>query len=84
MSEEYESEIYSAGSIEKPQFIKGDGLDMPLLLQKFSEHFNEIFRTTDGTMDTKFVEKHRDLLVSLKPSWNRYIIKCTGARDFLT
>ncbi|MCQ2129118.1 MAG: ATP-binding protein [Bacteroidaceae bacterium] len=58
MSEEYESEIYSAGSIEKPQFIKGDGLDMPLLLQKFSEHFNEIFRTTDGTMDTKFVEKH--------------------------
>ncbi len=58
MSEEKESEIYSAGSIEKSQFIKGDGLDMPLLLQKFSEHFNEIFRTADGTMDTKFVEKH--------------------------
>ncbi|MCQ2197164.1 MAG: AAA-like domain-containing protein [Bacteroidaceae bacterium] len=57
MAEEYESEIYTAGSIEKPQFIKGDGLDMPLLLQKFSEHFNEIFRTEDGTMDTKFVEK---------------------------
>ena len=31
---------------------------MPLLLQKFSEHFNEIFRTEDGTMDAKFVEKH--------------------------
>ena len=57
MAEENESEIYSAGSIEKTQFIKGDGLDMPLLLQKFSEHFNEIFRTADGTMDTKFVEK---------------------------
>ena len=57
MSEEKESELYSAGSIEKPQFIKGTGLDMPLLLQKFSEHFNEIFRTPDGTMDTKFVEK---------------------------
>ena len=58
MAEEHESEIYSVGSIEKTQFVKGDGLDMPLLLQKFSEHFNEIFRTTDGTMDTKFVEKH--------------------------
>ena len=57
MAEEHESEIYSVGSIEKTQFIKGDGLDMPLLLQKFSEHFNEIFRTADGTMDTKFVEK---------------------------
>ena len=57
MAEENESEIYSAGSIEKTQFIKGSGLDMPLLLQKFSEHFNEIFRTADGTMDTKFVEK---------------------------
>ena len=42
MAEENESEIYSAGSIEKTQFIKGDGLDMPLLLQKFSEHFNEM------------------------------------------
>ena len=58
MSQEKDSEIYTAGSIEKPQFIKGDGLDMPLLLQKFSEHFNEIFRTEDGTMDAKFVEKH--------------------------
>ncbi len=57
MAEENDSEIYSAGSVEKPQFIKGDGLDMPLLLQKFSEHFNEIFRTEDGAMDTKFVEK---------------------------
>lgn len=57
MSEEKDSEIYSAGSIEKTQFIKGDGLDMPLLFQKFSEHFNEIFRTEDGTMDAKFVEK---------------------------
>lgn len=57
MAEEHESEIYTVGSIEKSQFIKGDGLDMPLLLQKFSEHFNEIFRTADGTMDTKFVEK---------------------------
>lgn len=57
MAEENESEIYSAGSIEKTQFIKGDGLDMPLLLQKFSDHFNEIFRTADGTMDAKFVEK---------------------------
>ena len=58
MSEEKDSEIYSVGSIEKTQFIKGDGLDMPLLLQKFKEHFNEIFRTEDGTMDAKFVEKH--------------------------
>lgn len=58
MAEEHESEIYSVGSIEKSQFVKGDELDMSLLLQKFSEHFNEIFRTPDGTMDTKFVEKH--------------------------
>lgn len=57
MAEEIESDIYTAGSIEKTQFIKGNGLDMPLLLQKFSEHFNEIFRTEDGTMDAKFVEK---------------------------
>ena len=58
MAEETESEIYTAGSFEKTQFIKGTELDMPLLLQKFSEHFNEIFRTEDGTMDAKFVEKH--------------------------
>lgn len=58
MSLEKESEIYTAGSLEKAQFIKGTGLDMPLLLRKFSEHFNEIFRTEDGTMDAKFVEKH--------------------------
>lgn len=57
MAEEKDSEIYSVAAIEKPQFIKGDELDMPLILQKFSEHFNEIFRTEDGTMDTKFVEK---------------------------
>ncbi len=57
MAEEKESEIFSAGAIEKTQFVKGNGLDMPLLLQKFSEHFNEIFRTTDGKMDAKFVEK---------------------------
>lgn len=58
MSEEKESEIYTVGSLEKTKFVKGTGLDMPLLLQKFAEHFNEIFRTEDGTMDAKFVEKH--------------------------
>ena len=57
MAEEKDSEIYTAGSIEKPRFVKGSELDMPLLLQKFAEHFNEIFRTADGTMDAKFVEK---------------------------
>ena len=34
MSQEKESEIYTIGSIEKTQFFKGDGLDMPLLLQR--------------------------------------------------
>ncbi len=53
MSEEKDSEIYTAGSLEKTQFVKGTGLDMPLLLQNFSEHFNEIFRTEDGTMECK-------------------------------
>ncbi len=72
MSEEKDSEIYSAGSIEKTQFIKGDGLDMPLLLQKFSEHFNEIFRTKDGTMDAKFLEKHgrKQFLLYIRPIIN--------------
>lgn len=57
MAEEKDSEIYSVAAIEKPRFIKGAELDMPLLLQKFSEHFNEIFRMEDGTMDARFVEK---------------------------
>lgn len=57
MSEEKDSEIYTAGALEKTQFVKGTGLDMPLLLKKFSEHFNEIFRAEDGAMDAKFVEK---------------------------
>ncbi len=72
MAEEHESEIYSVGSIEKTQFYSGDGLDMPLLLQKFSEHFNEIFRTPDGTMDTKFVEKQgrKQFLLYLRPIIN--------------
>ena len=72
MAEEHESEIYSAGSIEKTQFFKGDGLDMPLLLQKFSEHFNEIFRTEDGNMDVKFVEKQgrKQFLLYIRPIIN--------------
>lgn len=57
MSQEKDSEIYTAGALEKSQFFKGKGLDMQLLLEKFSEHFNDIFRTEDGAMDVKFVEK---------------------------
>lgn len=72
MSEERDSDIYSAGSIEKPHFIKDNGLDMPLLLQKFCEHFNEIFRTAEGTMDAKFVKKHgrKQFLLYIRPIIN--------------
>ena len=72
MSEEMESEIYTTGSFEKTQFVKGTELDMPLLLQRFSEHFNEIFRTEDGSMDYKFVEKHgrKQFLLYLRPIIN--------------
>lgn len=72
MSEEYASEIYSVGSVEKNQFVSLEGLNMPLLLQKFSEHFNEIFRNSDGSMDMKFVEKQgrKQFLLYLRPIIN--------------
>ena len=72
MAEEKDSDIYSAGAIEKASFVRNNRLDMPLLLQKFAEHFNEIFRTSDGTMDARFVEKHgrKQFLLYVRPIIN--------------
>lgn len=72
MAEERNSSIYLEGSIDKSGFVKGDELDMPVLLSKFAEHFNEIFRTQDGTMDYKFVENQgrKQFLLYLRPILN--------------
>ena len=62
------SEIYNAGLLTKSRFIKGSKLDMDFILQKFMEHFTEIYKESSD----KFVEENgrRLFLLYLKPIIN--------------
>lgn len=62
------SDIYSYGQKNQPQFVKGNRLDMYLALQKFVEYFTDIY----GDNDEKFVEDYgrKFFLLYLKPIIN--------------
>lgn len=62
------NEIYSEGSKDKVLFIKNGKLDMPLILERFIIHFNDIY----GDKDTKFVENEgrKYFLFFIKPIIN--------------
>lgn len=66
--ESIESKIYDAGSQEKNQFIINGHLNMRLVLEKFVQHFNEIY---GGSKDS-FLEEagRRYFLLYLKPIIN--------------
>ncbi|MBQ0051643.1 MAG: AAA-like domain-containing protein [Treponema sp.] len=61
-------EIFSEGSKDKVLFIKNGELDMPLILERFIVHFNDIY----GDKDEKFVEKEgrKYFLFFIKPIIN--------------
>lgn len=66
--EEQRSKFYQNGSYDKNGFITPDGLDMPKILQKFSEHYNKIFNDTDE----EFIESQgrKLFLLYLRPIIN--------------
>ena len=63
-----ELEIYKQGSRMKNQFIKGNALDMELILEKFVQYFDDIY----GDQDQKFYEEdgRRYFMLFLKPIIN--------------
>ena len=65
---ETDSRIFTAGDMEKNQFIKDGSLNMELVMQKFCEYFKEIYADADD----KFVEDNgrRIFLMFLKPIIN--------------
>ena len=67
-SKEESSSIFSAGSIDKNQFIKDGCIDMEHLLARFAVHFNDIYSKKDDA----FVEKmgRKLFLLYLKPIIN--------------
>lgn len=62
------SEIYQNGERDMNQFIQNNRLDMDCVLEKFTEHFTEIY----GDNDEKFAESYgrRLFLLYLKPIIN--------------
>ena len=64
--------IFTEGRYDKNQFIHDGIIDMRHLLERFCVHFNDIFRTDDGTMDFEFVEKQgrKQFLLYLRPIIN--------------
>lgn len=72
ISEEKQSIIYNKGQSDKNQFVHDGYIDMRYLLERFSIHFNDIFRTNDGNMYQEFVEKEgrKQFLLYLRPIIN--------------
>lgn len=66
--EAVESEAYQRGEHDKNQFLRNHRLDMELVLQKFVEHFTDIY----GENDEKFIEAYgrKFFLLYLKPIIN--------------
>lgn len=65
---EQKSDIFKAGEIDKPKFVKNGHLDMDLILKRFTETFNDLY----GDRDEKFLEEdgRRYFLLYLKPIIN--------------
>ncbi len=68
IEEDKHNSLYSNGANEKNQFVKDGYLDMPLILKKFSQHFNDVY----GTNDEKFIENQgrKMFLLYLRPIIN--------------
>ncbi|MDE7318489.1 MAG: AAA-like domain-containing protein [Lachnospiraceae bacterium] len=66
--EEIDSRIFSAGSMDKNQFIREGILNMDLVLEKFMMHWGELY----GSADDRFVEHYgrKFFLLYLKPIIN--------------
>lgn len=66
--EEVNSSIYDAGVMDKNQFIVDGMLQMERVMEKFQEHFTEIYADSDA----KFIEENgrRIFLMYLKPIIN--------------
>ena len=62
------SEVFSKGESDRPQFVRGNRLEMDLVLKKFVEYFNEIY----SEKDNGFIEKYgrKFFLLYLKPIIN--------------
>lgn len=62
------SDIFKAGEIDKPQFVKNGHLDMDLILERFTYTFNDLY----GDRSEKFFEEdgRRYFLLYLKPIIN--------------
>lgn len=62
------SEIFLYGQGNRNQFVSGGRLDMELVLEKFTEHFSDIY----GDNDEKFIEAYgrKFFLLYLKPIIN--------------
>lgn len=69
--EAIENKTYNAGQKGKDQFIKNDGLDMKLILNKFVQHFTEVY----GNSSESFVEENGRKLFLL---YIRPLINGTG------
>lgn len=69
ISQDKTSSIYKNGEYDKPQFVKDGYIDMRHLIEKFSAHFNEIYRPGE---DDKFVEENgrKIFLTYLRPIIN--------------
>lgn len=69
INEEKFSDIYQQGQLSKSQFIHDGRLDMRLLLERFSVHFNQTFRLGH---DDRFVEDNgrKVFLTYLRPIIN--------------
>jgi hypothetical protein len=66
--EELSNKLYTQGSMDKNQFIVGGVLDMEKVLQKFTEHWNDLYNLAED----KFIEDNgrKFFLLYLKPIIN--------------
>ena len=66
--EEIDSHLYDKGSIEKSQFIDGKTLKMDKILEKFAQHFRDIYGNKD--LNFKEEEGRRFFMLYIRPIIN--------------
>jgi hypothetical protein len=68
VEEAIENRLYKEGQIDRSQFIEGNTLKMDRILEKFAQHFNDIY----GDKDDKFCEDEgrRYFMLYVKPIIN--------------
>ena len=72
LAEDDFEKMFRTGMSERNQFIHDGVIDMKHLMERFCVHFNEIFRTDEGSMDYEFLEKQgrKQFMLYLKPFIN--------------